>query len=306
MNLPTTFSTLPEIKAECISERDQLQVHARRTAESAWRLGRWLLAARDKIPHGDWLDWLRLEIGISRTTAWRCIRIATDYDIDAIRGQAVKELLSDRPNVSSETFDDGPDPEPDALEPPPETPARQRVEPPRQSAFSFEGTEPARTPAKSKKAAPIPDDADPFAKPKPVPKRTRTEVLTPEVGGGPKPLKPKERKRPPLTERLSAQIRELERKNAELAREKGYAMSRLAALDNEMAANDAIIQLQTVNADQAGGLLAARTEIEGLWRALRDCNAGISHQTLAERYGIEEWSGTMNSRLLYKHIEGRS
>ena len=51
---------------------------ARRTVEKSWELGGALLAAKDKVDHGEWAGWLK-ERGISQDIAMRLMRLHLAY-----------------------------------------------------------------------------------------------------------------------------------------------------------------------------------------------------------------------------------
>ena len=51
---------------------------ARRTVEKSWELGGALLAAKDKVDHGEWAGWLK-ERGISQDIAMRLMRLHSAY-----------------------------------------------------------------------------------------------------------------------------------------------------------------------------------------------------------------------------------
>jgi hypothetical protein len=55
---------------------EQVESSARKTVEHAERCGRALLAAKEKVPHGQWLGWIGANFNYSRTTASQYMQIA--------------------------------------------------------------------------------------------------------------------------------------------------------------------------------------------------------------------------------------
>jgi hypothetical protein len=55
---------------------EEVESSARKTVEHAERCGRALLAAKEKIPHGQWLGWLGTNFDYSQVTASQYMRIA--------------------------------------------------------------------------------------------------------------------------------------------------------------------------------------------------------------------------------------
>jgi DNA-directed RNA polymerase specialized sigma24 family protein len=55
---------------------EQVESSARKTVEHAERCGRALLAAKEKVPHGQWLGWLAKSFDYSQVTASQYMRIA--------------------------------------------------------------------------------------------------------------------------------------------------------------------------------------------------------------------------------------
>lgn len=52
---------------------------ARMTVDYGCEIGRRLVAAKEKVPHGGWLDWLKIETGLSPSTASRMMKIYEEY-----------------------------------------------------------------------------------------------------------------------------------------------------------------------------------------------------------------------------------
>lgn len=52
---------------------------ARMTVDYGCEIGRRLVAAKEKVPHGEWLNWLETETGLSRSTAARMMKIYEQY-----------------------------------------------------------------------------------------------------------------------------------------------------------------------------------------------------------------------------------
>lgn len=55
------------------------KTYYRRTVEEAWELGRALREAKGQVRHGQWIPWLRVEIGLSPRTAQRLLALHERY-----------------------------------------------------------------------------------------------------------------------------------------------------------------------------------------------------------------------------------
>jgi hypothetical protein len=80
MNM-TTFEDL-SVEALAIVANDaaeQVETNARLTVENAERCGRAMLAAKEKLPHGEFLPWVAREFNYSQQTASRYMTIAANY-----------------------------------------------------------------------------------------------------------------------------------------------------------------------------------------------------------------------------------
>jgi hypothetical protein len=88
---------------------EQVESSARKTVEHAERCGRALLAAKQKVPHGQWLGWLAKNFDYNQQHASRYITIAANYS----RVSNLKEATSLREALRMIAED-------------PETPKRER------------------------------------------------------------------------------------------------------------------------------------------------------------------------------------
>ena len=64
---------------------------------SAFSLGQWIFFVKQSIPHGEFQDWLRYEVKIPPTTAYRYIRVSQAFDEETIARvgfKKVSEILS--------------------------------------------------------------------------------------------------------------------------------------------------------------------------------------------------------------------
>ncbi len=82
---------------------EDVETNARKTVEHADRCGRALLAAKQQIPHGQWLAWLGANFNYSQQTASDYMRIA-DYGrarnlAEATSIRAALKMISDDPEV---------------------------------------------------------------------------------------------------------------------------------------------------------------------------------------------------------------
>jgi hypothetical protein len=88
---------------------EQVESSARKTVEHAERCGRALLAAKEKVPHGQWLPWLAKNFDYNQQHASRYMTIASNYS----RVSNLKEATSLRDALRMIAED-------------PETPKRER------------------------------------------------------------------------------------------------------------------------------------------------------------------------------------
>jgi hypothetical protein len=63
---------------QCAQETRKL---LKRTTEDIIKIGQNLLEAKKRLPHGQYVPWLKSEFGISQSTAWRFTQIAQGKDI---------------------------------------------------------------------------------------------------------------------------------------------------------------------------------------------------------------------------------
>ena len=59
-------------------------------------LGNWLILTKENLSHGEYLDWLKYEVKIHRTTAWRYTQIAKNIDqptLDRVGSTKIYEIL---------------------------------------------------------------------------------------------------------------------------------------------------------------------------------------------------------------------
>jgi len=101
----TTFDDL-DIESLAVIANDaaeEVESNARKTVEHAERCGRALLAAKAKVPHGQWLAWVGSNFNYSQQTASDYMRIA-DYGRarnleEATSVRAALKMISDDPEV---------------------------------------------------------------------------------------------------------------------------------------------------------------------------------------------------------------
>jgi hypothetical protein len=106
MNM-TQFNDL-SVEALAIVANDaaeQVETNARLTVENAERCGRAMLAAKEKLPHGEFLPWVAREFNYSQQTASRYMTIAANYSrvgglSEATSINEALRLISEDPNTA--------------------------------------------------------------------------------------------------------------------------------------------------------------------------------------------------------------
>jgi hypothetical protein len=129
----TELSTLPLITlAEMANDaaaacRDS----ARRTVQQAATCGRALLAAKEQIPHGEWMGWVRANFDYDHGQATRYMQVANYAQAhnldDATSVESVLRLIADERAAERAAADPEPAWQDPADMPPPEPPAAPRT-----------------------------------------------------------------------------------------------------------------------------------------------------------------------------------
>ena len=92
LSLPTLAEMANEAAAAC-------EQSARRTVQQAATCGRALLAAREQIPHGEWMGWVRANFDYDHSVATRYMQVANyanSHNLDdATSVESVLRLIAD-------------------------------------------------------------------------------------------------------------------------------------------------------------------------------------------------------------------
>ena len=120
LSLPTLAEMANEAAAAC-------EQSARRTVQQAATCGRALLAAKEQIPHGEWMGWLRANFDYDTSTANRYMQVANYAGVhnldDAESITGVLRLIADERASAAARLNPEPAWTEPADMPPPEPPA---------------------------------------------------------------------------------------------------------------------------------------------------------------------------------------
>jgi len=104
---------------------------ARRTVQQAAVCGRALLAAREQIPHGEWMGWVRANFDYDHSLATRYMQVANyaaSHNLDdATSVESVLRLIADERAAAAARLNPEPAWQEPADMPPPEPPAGPRT-----------------------------------------------------------------------------------------------------------------------------------------------------------------------------------
>jgi len=124
LSLPTLAEMANDAAAAC---RDS----ARRTVQQAAVCGRALLAAREQIPHGEWMGWVRSNFDYDHSLATRYMQVANyaaSHNLDdATSVESVLRLIADERAAAAARLNPEPAWQEPADMPPPEPPAGPRT-----------------------------------------------------------------------------------------------------------------------------------------------------------------------------------
>ena len=124
LSLPTLAEMANEAAAAC-------EQSARRTVQQAATCGRALLAAKEQIPHGEWMGWLRANFDYDTSTANRYMQVANYAGVhnldDAESITGVLRLIADERASAAARLNPEPAWQDPADMPPPEPPAAPRT-----------------------------------------------------------------------------------------------------------------------------------------------------------------------------------
>ena len=124
LSLPTLAEMANEAAAAC-------EQSARRTVQQAATCGRALLAAKEQIPHGEWMGWLRANFDYDTSTANRYMQVANYAGVhnldDAESITGVLRLIADERASAAARLNPEPAWTEPADMPPPEPPAGPRT-----------------------------------------------------------------------------------------------------------------------------------------------------------------------------------
>ena len=124
LSLPTLAEMANEAAAAC-------EQSARRTVQQAAVCGRALLAAREQIPHGEWMGWVRSNFDYDHSLATRYMQVANyaaSHNLDdATSVESVLRLIADERAAAAARLNPEPAWQEPADMPPPEPPAGPRT-----------------------------------------------------------------------------------------------------------------------------------------------------------------------------------
>jgi len=124
----TPLPTLAEMANEAAAACEQ---SARRTVQQAAVCGRALLAAREQIPHGEWMGWVRSNFDYDHSLATRYMQVANyaaSHNLDdATSVESVLRLIADERAAAAARLNPEPAWQEPADMPPPEPPAGPRT-----------------------------------------------------------------------------------------------------------------------------------------------------------------------------------
>jgi len=124
LSLPTLAEMANEAAAAC-------EQSARRTVQQAATCGRALLAAKEQIPHGEWMGWVRANFDYDHGQATRYMQVANYAQAhnldDATSVESVLRLIADERAAAAARLNPEPAWQDPADMPPPEPPAAPRT-----------------------------------------------------------------------------------------------------------------------------------------------------------------------------------
>ena len=124
LSLPTLAEMANEAAAAC-------EQSARRTVQQAATCGRALLAAKEQIPHGEWMAWVRSNFDYDHSVATRYMQVANyanSHNLnDATSVESVLRLIADERAAERAAANPEPAWQEPADMPPPEPPAAPRT-----------------------------------------------------------------------------------------------------------------------------------------------------------------------------------
>ena len=124
LSLPTLADLANEAAAAC-------EQSARRTVQQAATCGRALLAAKEQIPHGEWMGWVRANFDYDHGQATRYMQVANYAQAhnldDATSVESVLRLIADERAAAAARLNPEPAWQDPADMPPPEPPAAPRT-----------------------------------------------------------------------------------------------------------------------------------------------------------------------------------
>jgi hypothetical protein len=124
LSLPTLADLANEAAAAC-------EQSARRTVQQAATCGRALLAAKEQIPHGEWMGWVRANFDYDHGQATRYMQVANYAQAhnldDATSVESVLRLIADERAAAAARLNPEPAWQDPADMPPPEPPAAPKT-----------------------------------------------------------------------------------------------------------------------------------------------------------------------------------
>ena len=268
---------------------------AKATSEEMYYIGTILKKAHSLLGPKDYNDWCRFKLGLSRTTSWRYRTLAEKYkSLEEVQGYTAKELLEGEEEAEAEEGATEVKTLPPVPVQRPAAPVSKKTIPVKgnvQSSISFSPDPPPLPPPPPEDAEyeelfdeeeVEEDDDDPF---NPSPPKTETLME--------KAVREKAEAKRSLADanRAIAQLQEQVKVLEDAARPE--AMERMAALRNAQEREKTLV----------AACFQLFEETAALWAALRSSNGGrVSHQTLAEKYLINEWSATVEAKNLRRDI----
>lgn len=124
LSLPTLAEMANDAAAAC-------EQSARRTVQQAATCGRALLAAREQVPHGEWMVWVRTNFSHHHSVATRYMQVANYADShnldDAASVENVLRLIADERAAERAAANPEPAWQEPADMPPPEPPAAPKT-----------------------------------------------------------------------------------------------------------------------------------------------------------------------------------
>src|SRR5208283_6005569 len=93
---------LGELASQINAEHARCEAAMEQGLQHARNIGQMLLTAKGKVPHGEWLGWLKASTKVSARTAQRYMRVANRWEIIQAKSDTVSHLTEALKAVSEE------------------------------------------------------------------------------------------------------------------------------------------------------------------------------------------------------------